>query len=303
MPDRVAVGLFLALLGVAGLVGPLAVYDVHPPRYHVSTTDHAEESVPHDASVVAYGELSETERRVMDPPPNPNPKVSGYDPPTATFTRAEWNRADGLRTADYLEYEGGYYPIDVDTYIVGSTPSYGLTGPDWMALERPSPLTLFVSTLGIAFAVVGCLVLVEESLRPLDPTRSALVPVAFAATVPGHVLLGKLTALDTVVGELFGWSVILLVTASLVVVGSLFARLHRRWAGGLLSLLVGAVLYLHVGVGDRGYALALLAVAALLAPFFLLGYVFTLRSDRTGIVDLVRTSRVGRRWPDAPRLS
>lgn len=222
--------LVVLLVGVAMLLSPLVLYGFHPRHYSVDTAQPGFDTAPEGASVVTFENLSATEQRAVDPDPDvaaDGVSFSGQ-PPTglrSVFDPTAWQRADGLRTHDYVRYEGAYYRIRVDPFV--ATPRTYLAGV----------ILLFGLPLGATSAVVGALMLATGSVRPLSPARSAWLPLAVGVVSLLLEWFSTLTFEGGRVAEGFPRDGLFLGAAAFVVVGAALARSDRWWSiGGVVCI-------------------------------------------------------------------
>lgn len=224
MPSTARIGLLLVLIGVAGLLSPLALFAFHDP-VHVVTTDPnglAYLSDFRQDEVVGFGNLSTTEQRAIEP------RDSARYPDG--FSPDEWRRADGIRTHNYVAYENGYYPIEVSTYT--ATPRNGY-----------APFIVLFVPLGVILAVFGVLVAQTESMRPLDPARSLWLVLGAGVGLFAYQRFSGIVYPGNSAEDVFVANGILLAGVSLVVLGSALAR-NDHWASlGGGALFASFILY------------------------------------------------------------
>jgi hypothetical protein len=255
------------VVGVAGVLSPLALYAFHEPYQHVSTDIDGRASVPPDASVVEYRDLAREGHSFLDPDPRTmaGPVRSPTRPITErpyVFSPAEWERADLLRTNDHFLHDDRYHPIETESFV--ATPRH----------PRHSDTAVFLMPLWGVLAVAGGLSLATDSPRPLTPVRSLWFPLVVGALLLGVAWFETLTwpPHDAVGGLPYDGGGV--GAAALGVVGSAAARRDQRWLAASSGLVFALVLY-HTLSTASGPLATVAGVVGVGLPVLALGYALT----------------------------
>lgn len=266
MDRSTVVPVVILALGVGGVLSPLAAYSVHDTHHHVQVDRDGDATVSPIASVVAFEDLSETEKEAVNldrrvvvtyEPARGEPPTHRHD----VFSPSAWERADGLQGSEYVRFEGGYYAVDVEPFVATSRGSLGALA------------TLIGVPLGALLLVVGASMWAAGSLRALTFRRAlgAVLAVGFGLLVVEALFRVTFAPHPSI---LLSDGAAVLGAVSLLAVGAALATRDRWGVAGTAALVLALVAYQSAGVPYPFWRI-LGGVLGFGVPFLALGYALT----------------------------